>query len=56
MYIVRQTDFDDMRDLKHGPTVFEACNIYDVTELYALKFLYQSSGRPVKGHCKVTAA
>lgn len=52
----RQPDFSRIRALMRMPTVFDGRNIYDSAELSALGFLYHGIGRPVAGHCKVTAA
>ena len=52
----RQPDFVRLRGLMRMPVVFDGRNIYDPGELSTLGFLYHGIGRPVAGHCKVTAA
>lgn len=52
----RQPDFNRVRGLMRMPVVFDGRNIYDAMELSAQGFLYHGIGRPVVGHCKVTAA
>ncbi|GFM81285.1 UDP-glucose 6-dehydrogenase [Pseudomonas cichorii] len=52
----RQPDFIRVRGLMRMPVLFDGRNIYDFAELSAHGFLYHGIGRPVAGHCKVTAA
>ncbi|RMQ47620.1 UDP-glucose 6-dehydrogenase [Pseudomonas cichorii] len=52
----RQPDFIRVRGLMRMPVIFDGRNIYDFAELSAHGFLYHGIGRPVAGHCKVTAA
>ncbi|MDF2643252.1 MAG: UDP-glucose 6-dehydrogenase [Pseudomonas sp.] len=52
----RQPDFVRVRGLMRMPALFDGRNIYDCAELSAHGFLYHGIGRPMAGHCKVTAA
>lgn len=52
----RQPDFVRVRGSMRMPVLFDGRNIYDSAELSAHGFLYHGIGRPVAGHCKVTAA
>jgi UDPglucose 6-dehydrogenase len=52
----RQPDFVRIRGSMRMPVLFDGRNIYDCAELSAQGFLYHGIGRPVAGHCKVTAA
>lgn len=52
----RQPDFTRVRGVMRMPVLFDGRNIYDCVELSGLGFLYHGIGRPVAGHCKVTAA
>lgn len=52
----RQPDFLRIRGSMRMPVLFDGRNIYDSAELSAQGFLYHGIGRPVVGHCKVTAA
>jgi UDPglucose 6-dehydrogenase len=52
----RQPDFVRVRGSMRVPVLFDGRNIYDCAELSAHGFLYHGIGRPVAGHCKVTAA
>ena len=52
----RQPDFRRIRGLMRMPVLFDGRNIYDPSELSSLGYLYHGIGRPVGGHCKVTAA
>ncbi len=52
----RQPDFIRIRSVMRSPVMFDGRNIYDSTELSARGFLYHGIGRPVAGHCKVSAA
>ncbi|WP_295475560.1 UDP-glucose/GDP-mannose dehydrogenase family protein [uncultured Pseudomonas sp.] len=52
----RQPDFLRIRGAMRMPVLFDGRNIYDRAELSGHGFLYHGIGRPVAGHCKVTAA
>lgn len=52
----RQPDFIRVRGSMRMPVLFDGRNIYDCAELSAQGFLYHGIGRPMAGHCKVTAA
>ncbi|WNW10317.1 UDP-glucose/GDP-mannose dehydrogenase family protein [Pseudomonas sp. DTU_2021_1001937_2_SI_NGA_ILE_001] len=52
----RQPDFLRIRGAMRMPMLFDGRNIYDRAELSGHGFLYHGIGRPVAGHCKVTAA
>lgn len=52
----RQPDFIRIRGAMRSPVIFDGRNIYDGVELSARGFLYHGIGRPVAGHCKVSAA
>lgn len=52
----RQPDFIRIRASMRMPVLFDGRNIYDSAELSARGFLYHGIGRPVAGHCKVSAA
>ncbi|MBD8493344.1 UDP-glucose dehydrogenase family protein [Pseudomonas syringae] len=52
----RQPDFIRIRHAMRNAVIFDGRNIYDSMELSARGFLYHGIGRPVAGHCKVSAA
>jgi UDPglucose 6-dehydrogenase len=43
--VFRNPDFDQMKSLMHAPVIFDGRNVYDVAEMEALGFVYDSIGR-----------
>lgn len=43
--VFRNPDFDQIKTIMHAPVIFDGRNVYDVAEMEALGFVYDSIGR-----------